>query len=70
MGATGIEPMPSAVSRYPGLSILLVRPGSLWSILVIAAQYSAFIVPNLFPRFHDQLSRSPRITDSITSELL
>jgi len=49
MGATGIEPMTSTVSRYLGLSILLIRLGSLWSVLVDAARYSALIVPKLFP---------------------
>jgi len=70
MGATGIEPMTSIVSRYLGLSILLIRLGSLWSVLVNTARYSALIVPKLFPSFHVQLSRASRINDSITSELL
>jgi hypothetical protein len=34
MGATGIEPMTSTVSRWLGLSTLLIRLGSLCSILV------------------------------------
>ena len=53
MGATGIEPMTSTVSRYLGLSILLIRLGSLWSVLVDAARYSALIVPKLFPSLGD-----------------
>jgi hypothetical protein len=49
MGATGIEPMTSTVSRDAGWSILFIRLGSLCSILVHFARYSALIVPKLFP---------------------
>ena len=62
--------MTSIVSRYLGLSILLIRLGSLWSVLVNTARYSALIVPKLFPSFHVQLSRASHINDSMTSDLL
>jgi hypothetical protein len=51
MGATGIEPMTSTVSMDCGWSILLIRLGSLCSILVHFARYSPLIVPKLFPSF-------------------
>jgi hypothetical protein len=70
MGATGIEPWTSTVSRYLGLSIFLIRLGSLCLVLVDTARYSALIDPKLFPGFHDQLSRASHINDSMTSELL
>ena len=55
MGATGIEPMTSTVSMDLGLSILLIRLGSLCSIVVDCARYSALIVPTLFPSFIHRL---------------
>jgi hypothetical protein len=51
MGATGIEPMTSTVSMDREWSILLIRLGFLYSILVHSARYSALIVPKLFPSF-------------------
>ena len=51
MGATGIEPMTSTVSMWLVLSILLIRLGSLCSILLQITRCLALIVPNLFPSF-------------------
>lgn len=58
MGATGIEPMTSTVSRDEGSSILLIRLRSSCSILVHFRRSSSLIVPKLFPSFPSATSES------------